>query len=711
MATIDNIIQRAEDIRDETTIGANTATRVGSVMVDTAQHVKDIEQSLDITSYTDITSAMSNLPGVFVGSSGGLGSSASYYVLYTAVHEGETYRITVEGAPLSSGARSYVQYNSSDTNDFISANKVGSVGGGLSRQSYVDEVTIESGAQALAVSAMYAGTFSIVVEKVDTQNVGAILQDLQNDVSQNTNDISDIQTKLVDYDDLYSDKEEEVTTYSTLTGQYINANGDIAATGVYNVDYFPVTEGERYRITAVNGAGNARQYAFYNSSTFSQATLISKGDAMSVGSYTDNLTVPAGATYLAVGDYTINGFAKTMTKITKEFIDDRLDNIVTEINSVVNAEMCVELSSDGENLFIAYLEKNETTEFTFWFKKCMANNLFTFYKIGYRTVARTYPDTMGISSGLNIVSINETGSDNIGPIQTGNGGWTGGNHLYEGDGTTKTAETISYDCYADGKLMGVGEKTYCKSVSVEVINTLYDPAIAPNVGDPILSTPLSTESVVYAIKNNTIEVSVNEKISGTTTNTIALYYGMQSMFYQEEKLMTPNGSATTWTASASSFKKSDYPNFNRFLEKSDTYATYQGTFLYPSKLGNHDLIGGTANIFVRSANKSYHHVISNETSIAGKSYTWSGGYTFFHVPLLEISTAFAYRGIYQGKDAVFFNCSSAIDVGIELPISYKFRKLSVIEMSTSVTTENTFTDANGISISATDAGSAIFVLE
>lgn len=46
MATIDNIITRAEGIRDETTIGANTATRVGSVMVDTAEHVKQNEQDI-----------------------------------------------------------------------------------------------------------------------------------------------------------------------------------------------------------------------------------------------------------------------------------------------------------------------------------------------------------------------------------------------------------------------------------------------------------------------------------------------------------------------------------------------------------------------------------------------------------------------------------------------------------------------------------------
>jgi len=46
MATIDNIITRAEQVRDETAIGANTATRVGGVMVDTAEHVKDIEEDI-----------------------------------------------------------------------------------------------------------------------------------------------------------------------------------------------------------------------------------------------------------------------------------------------------------------------------------------------------------------------------------------------------------------------------------------------------------------------------------------------------------------------------------------------------------------------------------------------------------------------------------------------------------------------------------------
>lgn len=43
MATIDDIISRAKQVRDNTAIGSNTATLVGGVMTDTAEHVKDLE--------------------------------------------------------------------------------------------------------------------------------------------------------------------------------------------------------------------------------------------------------------------------------------------------------------------------------------------------------------------------------------------------------------------------------------------------------------------------------------------------------------------------------------------------------------------------------------------------------------------------------------------------------------------------------------------
>lgn len=44
MATIDDIISRAQQVRDNTAIGSNTATLVGGVMTDTAEHVADLEE-------------------------------------------------------------------------------------------------------------------------------------------------------------------------------------------------------------------------------------------------------------------------------------------------------------------------------------------------------------------------------------------------------------------------------------------------------------------------------------------------------------------------------------------------------------------------------------------------------------------------------------------------------------------------------------------
>lgn len=46
MATIDNIISRAQQVRDNTAIGSNTAPLVGGVMTDTAEHLKDVEEDV-----------------------------------------------------------------------------------------------------------------------------------------------------------------------------------------------------------------------------------------------------------------------------------------------------------------------------------------------------------------------------------------------------------------------------------------------------------------------------------------------------------------------------------------------------------------------------------------------------------------------------------------------------------------------------------------
>ena len=46
MATIDDIIQRAQQVRDNTAIGSNTAPLVGGVMTDTAEYLRDVESGV-----------------------------------------------------------------------------------------------------------------------------------------------------------------------------------------------------------------------------------------------------------------------------------------------------------------------------------------------------------------------------------------------------------------------------------------------------------------------------------------------------------------------------------------------------------------------------------------------------------------------------------------------------------------------------------------
>ena len=67
MATIDDIISRAQQVRDETTIGANTASRVGGVMKDTADHVKVLEETPLVVPDRSITEAKTDFMSLFNG--------------------------------------------------------------------------------------------------------------------------------------------------------------------------------------------------------------------------------------------------------------------------------------------------------------------------------------------------------------------------------------------------------------------------------------------------------------------------------------------------------------------------------------------------------------------------------------------------------------------------------------------------------------------
>jgi len=94
MATIDDIIQRAQQVRDNTAIGSNTATLVGGVMTDTAEHLKEAENGFGkvaasagtrLYAYTEDAGAIT--------ANGTIGTSNAYTHGLIAVSEGETYII------------------------------------------------------------------------------------------------------------------------------------------------------------------------------------------------------------------------------------------------------------------------------------------------------------------------------------------------------------------------------------------------------------------------------------------------------------------------------------------------------------------------------------------------------------------------------------------------------------------------------------------
>jgi hypothetical protein len=369
---------------------------------------------------------------------------------------------------------------------------------------------------------------------------------------------------------------------------------------------------------------------------------------------------------------------------------------------------------EKNNLYVAYII--DGAEFLFWFKKCMANELFTFYKVGYRTVERLLPSVEGINSDSNIIFFNITSSDNIGPFKMSNGGWTGGNHTY--NGSIKTAKTESYSVFVDGKTLNEDAFGIGNNVCIHVTNIIYDPAIASVSSGGILSTVLCTESIVYTIVKNNIEVVVSHRFSSSTTNTIETYYGMQSMFVSENYLITPNGKYNDWISAVNlkgSFTKRQYPSFNRFIEKNSTFNTFQSTYIQPRyELGKHEEILDDEPIFIRNNEKGYHFIIGSNTllPLAGKVIKWKGTYTFFNTAIIDNSGVFAYRGTIDGLDALFINTKKNFNGSIPIPYDLESQTIKVKEcigITNEKGTQNFIVEGRLLSINSESSGSLILI--
>ena len=288
----------------------------------------------------------------------------------------------------------------------------------------------------------------------------------------------------------------------------------------------------------------------------------------------------------------------------------------------------------GENLYIAAKMDGER-DIVYWFKRCMFNELYTFYRVGI--VRNTASEPIRDPSREPEIELNLAFSDNIGPFAVSGYGWC-----------------------------------------VDVVNVILDPSRPLEDGE--LRDPLCRETVHYRIEGRNIEVSASHLFCNTAPVTIETYYGMQSMFANETQTFTSGGAYTDWTVQSgvSQFLKGDYPEFRRFVERNAS--AYQSSFLLPGGLGDHGMLGDGDIVFIgNSSAKSYHKLISRKRFENGDRIAWRGVYTWFAEPLADDAGLFCYEGAVAGRRALFLDVRVACSRMLELPSGLDARRFDLLD--------------------------------
>ena len=189
------------------------------------------------------------------------------------------------------------------------------------------------------------------------------------------------------------------------------------------------------------------------------------------------------------------------------------------------ANLAVELR--GGELRIRFAE-SEGRNLRYTFRRCMFNELFTFYEVA---VEERNTETV----------LNRATSDNLGPLGIDGYGWAGANHSWREGGTVRTARHVGVSIEADGRCIGGDTSLRAREVTIRVENRIFDPRmpVADSAGRAELQTPLCTERVCYRVRENNIEVAVSHEFHNSVPATIRTYYGMQSMFCDETHTLTP----------------------------------------------------------------------------------------------------------------------------------------------------------------------------
>lgn len=265
------------------------------------------------------------------------------------------------------------------------------------------------------------------------------------------------------------------------------------------------------------------------------------------------------------------------------------------------------------------------------FSKGMANELMTFTRVGLVPNSNSDLNPKSIDS-LPTVILNTTSSDNIGPIKTVSNGWIGGNHTFQNDGITHTADTISHAFYGeDGEHLSDEMEGYTDKLVVEVLNNLYDP-VSLGIGNQV---PIIKENVVYKVSDGNIEVNVSHSVLDSIN--IESYYGMQGVFSNSfnevfvsnsiQDNYIPYESSGNWNAGS----LGDYPDIDAiFTRNSITKFTQAMVINRNFGIGKgSEITAGTAFAF-KTGQKIYFYLIRDKSFSSGDVYSWSGTYRWFN---------------------------------------------------------------------------------
>lgn len=361
----------------------------------------------------------------------------------------------------------------------------------------------------------------------------------------------------------------------------------------------------------------------------------------------------------------------------------------------------------GDDLYIS-AKVDSRTDIVYWFKRCMFNELYTFYRVGLVGNTSLSPTTAPDAEPA--TELNRAYSDNIGPLNVTGGGWCGGNHKFR-EKLGRTAYNESYAVRVDGWKVESDMAAYADRVTITVENVILDPTRPTSVaGTEELRQPLCRESVHYDVFRNNIQVAVTHDFSNTAPVTLKIYYGMQSMFEGETHTFTSGGAYAEWTeqAQVSQFTKGAYPGFRRFVEKNAR--AFQSTFLLPDGMGDHAFLGTGDVVFIGNSNaKTYHKLIADKRAAAGDKFSWRGVYTWFTAPIEDDGEVLCYEGIVDGRRALFIDCKRACDRTLTLPEELTVDDFEVIDSNGGmrITADGTRT----LGLSAGAAAGTVLVLK